>query len=112
MLVRNGRIVALLDWDDVFVGRPEQELAWAAWEWSDALDTLDLAPAMQFVDRYLSSGGTASRIGPEEFAQLVRGRIRMEVNYSYATGQWGSSTDPEELTFMANRLRAFRALRP
>jgi Ser/Thr protein kinase RdoA (MazF antagonist) len=112
VLVRNGRIVALLDWDDVFFGPPEQELAWAAWEWGGGLDTLDLAPAMLFIDRYVAAGGVADRIEDEEFVQLVRDRIRMEVNYSYAAGQWGTCTDPEELTFMANRFHAFRTLRP
>jgi hypothetical protein len=32
VLVRAGRIVGLVDWDEAFIGPPERELAWAAWE--------------------------------------------------------------------------------
>lgn len=112
VLVRDGRIVALLDWDDVNVGPPEQELAWAAAEWSDTRRTLDLEPVMQFVDAYLAAGGTAGRLDAVELAQLIRHRIRMEVNYSHSTGQWGASADPEEVAYEANQLRAFRELAP
>ncbi|GAA2760556.1 hypothetical protein GCM10009872_59170 [Actinopolymorpha rutila] len=43
-------------------------MAWAAWECSDALDTLDLAPAMQFIDRYGAAGGTTGQIGEDSQA--------------------------------------------
>lgn len=112
VLVRGGRIVALLDWDDVSLGPPEQEVAWAAAEWSDTRQTVDLAPVMWFVDTYLAAGGTACRLDTVELAQLIRHRIRMDVNYSYSTGQWGASDDPEELEYEANQLRAFKELSP
>lgn len=112
VLIRDGHIVALVDWDEIFLGPPEQELAWAAGEWGSVRETLDLAAAMRFVDTYRAAGGPADRIGPDELAQLIRGRIRMEVNYSHATGQWGTCDDPEEREYEANQLRAFRALRP
>lgn len=112
VLVHTGRIVALVDWDDVSLGPPEQELAWAAGEWGQVRTTLDLDAALRFVDAYVAAGGSADRIGAEELAQLVRGRIRMEVNYSHATGQWGATDDPEEREYEASQLRAFRTLRP
>ncbi|GAB3416446.1 hypothetical protein GCM10027569_39170 [Flindersiella endophytica] len=110
VLVRSRRIVALLDWDDVSIGPPEQELAWAASEWSGITKTLDPTRALRFVDTYVAAGGTADRIGEAELTQLVRGRIRMEVTYSHATGQWGASADPEEAEYEARQLRAFREL--
>lgn len=112
VLSRDRRIVALLDWDDISIGPPEQELAWAASEWGAVPRTLDLGAALRFVDTYVAAGGTADRIGEVELAQLVRDRIRMEVNYSHATGQWGVSTDPEEVEYEARQLRAFRQLAP
>lgn len=81
-------------------------------EWGDVRQTLDLAGALQFVDAYVAAGGPAERIGAEELAQVIRARIRMEVNYSHATGQWGTSDDPEERVYEANQIKTFRALRP
>lgn len=112
VLVRDGRIVALINWDDVSLGPPEQELAEAAGEWGGVRRSVDLNAAMRFVDAYVAAGGPAARIDADELAQLVRGRIRMEVTYSHATGQWGASEDPEELEYEARQLTAFRELRP
>lgn len=112
VLVRAGVIVALLDWDDVFLGPPEQELAWAAAEWGGVRETRRLDAARRFVQTYVDAGGTAERIGDEELVQLIRGRIRMEVTYDCATGQWGISDEAEDREYEANQLAAFRALRP
>jgi aminoglycoside phosphotransferase (APT) family kinase protein len=111
VLVRDRAIVGAVDWDDVFVGPPEQELAWAAWEWGRGLASLDLEPALSFIDRYIATGGTAERIDVGEFARLVRARIRMDVIYSHRAGTWGTSTDPDDIAYEESELRAFRALR-
>lgn len=105
-LVADGRLVALLDWDEALVGPPERELAWAAWEWGDCLrsPTHDLEPAMAFVDAYRAAGGPARRIGEHDLRQLVRQRLRWEVAYSRASG----SADAE---YEAGQLRAFHGLR-
>jgi Ser/Thr protein kinase RdoA (MazF antagonist) len=111
VLVRSDVIVALLDWDDVLVGPPEQELAWAVWEWTQrGRTTLDLAAGQQFVEKYREAGGTARPITPEELAQLIRNRIRREVAYSQAVGAWGISSDPADLAYETRQLRAFREL--
>lgn len=110
-LVRQGRIVALLDWDDVILGPPERELAWAAWEWGDGLSTLDLGPPMAFVARYVAAGGTAAPIGEEELAQLVRERLRMEVGYNRAAWRAGAPRDADDLKYEARQIEAFRTLR-
>ncbi|MQA87929.1 MAG: phosphotransferase [Streptosporangiales bacterium] len=111
-LVRRGRIVALLDWDDVFLGPPERELAWAAWEWGDGPSTLDVGPAMAFVIRYATAGGTATPVGEEELAQLVRERLRMEVGYNRAAWRDGAPRDADDLEYEAPQLEAFQSLRP
>lgn len=111
-LVRHGRIVALLDWDDVFLGPPERELAQAAWEWGDGLSTLDLSAALRFIGRYVTAGGPAAPLTEEELAQLVRERLRMDVTYNRAARRHGAPCDAADLEYEARQLEAFQSLRP
>jgi Ser/Thr protein kinase RdoA (MazF antagonist) len=104
VLAVDGRVAALIDWDEAYVGPPERELAIAAWEWGDCLDTLDLGPALEFVDAYCDAGGTARRIREHDLRQLVRQRLRSEASYRY------TEADPD-LEYEARQLRAFHALR-
>ena len=104
MLVADGRIVALLDWDEALVGPPERELAWAAWEWGDCLDTLDLNPALAFVDAYVAAGGPARRIGEHDLRQLVRQRLRWESAYARANASL-------DVDYEGRTLRAYHRLR-
>lgn len=103
-LVADGHIVGLLDWDEALVGPPERELAWAAWEWGDCLKTLDLEPALAFVDAYRAAGGPARRIGEHDLRQLVRQRLRWESGYRRAN-------TPFDLEYESRQLRAFHRLR-
>lgn len=103
-LAADGRIVALIDWDEALVGPPERELAWAAWEWGDCLDTLDLEPALAFVDAYRAAGGPARRLGEHDLRQLVRQRLRWESSHRRATV-------PDDTEYEARQLRAFHGLR-
>ncbi|HVM55623.1 MAG TPA: phosphotransferase [Acidimicrobiales bacterium] len=103
-LVADGRIVALLDWDEAHIGPPERELAWAAWEWGDCLDSLDLDPALAFVDAYRAAGGPARRIGEHDLRQLVRQRLRWESAYARANSRLDAD-------YEGRRLRAFHRLR-
>jgi aminoglycoside phosphotransferase (APT) family kinase protein len=86
VIADGGRIDGLVDWDEAFVGPPERELAWAAWEWGDGLTTLDLAAALEFVDAYRAAGGPARRIGEHDLRQLVRERLRWEAGHRRANG--------------------------
>ena len=103
-LVAGGRIVALTDWDEALLGPPERELAWAAWEWGDCLDSLDLEPALAFVDAYRAAGGPARRLGEHDLRQLVRERLRWESAYRRANA-------PDDTEYEARQLRAFHLLR-
>ena len=103
-LAVDGRIAGLIDWDEALLGPPERELAWAAWEWGDGLETLDLTAALEFVDAYRAAGGPARRIRDHDLRQLVRQRLRWEVGCERAR----PSYDPE---YEARQLRAFHALR-
>lgn len=112
VLVCEGRIAALLDWDDAFVGAPERELAWAAWEWGDGLWRLELGAAMSFVSDYKTCGGPALPVSEAELRQLVRQRIRWEVSYARAAREGGVLDDANDLDHEARQLEAFRVLRP
>ena len=104
VLVHDGRITALFDWDEALLGPPERELAWAAWEWGDCLASLDLGPALAFVDAYRAAGGPARRIGEHDLRQLVRQRLRWESGYARAN-------QPFDLEYESRQLRAFHRLR-
>ncbi|MGI8594506.1 MAG: phosphotransferase enzyme family protein [Solirubrobacteraceae bacterium] len=112
VLVREGRIVGLLDWDEAFVGPPERELAWAAWEWGDGLGTLALQGARTFIAEYAAAGGPARPIGGDCLRQLVRQRIRWEVSYARAAARRGVALDADDHEYQDRQLEAFRLLGP
>jgi Ser/Thr protein kinase RdoA (MazF antagonist) len=96
-IVRDGKIVGLVDWDNAFVGPPEQELAWASWEWSDARRSLDLSACMEFVEWYTDAGGPVAKIDEATIAAFVRGRLRWEIAYNRALAERDAEFDPEYL---------------
>lgn len=114
VLVRGGRIVGLLDWDEALLGPPERELAWAAWEWGDGLSTLgsDLEVILTFVADYVAAGGPALPIDEQTLRQLVRQRLRREVEYARATHDLGAALNHDDREYEARQLQAFRVLRP
>jgi aminoglycoside phosphotransferase (APT) family kinase protein len=89
LLVADGRISGLIDWDEAWLGAPEIELAGAAREFGDHWST-DLARAKKFVDWYHDEGGTAEPMDDETLVQLIRHRLRAEV-----TAFGGNDTDDE-----------------
>ncbi|MGW0479393.1 phosphotransferase enzyme family protein [Nonomuraea sp. NPDC003214] len=107
-LVRDGRIVAVYDWDESFVGAPELELAAAALEWGD-----DLAgPSKEFVAAYHEAGGTAGRLDEESLAQLVRHKLRREHAYFDKAVRSGVKHDEEDIAYARARVELFHRLRP
>ncbi|MEW9555872.1 phosphotransferase enzyme family protein [Nonomuraea sp. NPDC050783] len=107
-LARDGRIVAVLDWDETFVGAPELELAAAALEWGD-----DLAgPSEEFVAAYHDEGGTAARLDEESLAQLVRHKLRREYAYFHQAARSGVRHDEEDVAYHRARVELFHRLRP
>ncbi|MGP3931092.1 phosphotransferase enzyme family protein [Nonomuraea sp. KM88] len=107
-LARDGTIVAVLDWDECFVGAPEIDLAAAALEWGD-----DLAgPSKEFVDAYHEAGGTASRLDGESLAQLVRHKLRREYAYFHKAARSGVEHDQDDLDYHRARVELFHRLRP
>ncbi|MFI9591787.1 phosphotransferase enzyme family protein [Nonomuraea sp. NPDC052265] len=107
-LAGDGRIVAVLDWDETFVGAPELELAAAALEWGDDLT----GPSKEFVAAYHEEGGTAAPLDEESLAQLVRHKLRREYAYFHKAAASGVRHDEEDLDYHRARVELFHRLRP
>ncbi|MFC6883890.1 MULTISPECIES: phosphotransferase enzyme family protein [Actinomadura] len=107
-LVRDGRLAAVLDWDEAFIGAPELELAAGAIEWGD--DELSLC--REFVDAYLEEGGTAGELDDESLAQLARHKLRRESAYFHVAVARGVVHDEEDVEYHRARDALFHSLRP
>ncbi|MGK5628716.1 phosphotransferase enzyme family protein [Streptomyces sp. URMC 123] len=107
----DGRITAVLDWDDALVAPPEAELASAALEFGDEYGR-DLAAVRAFVDAYHAEGGTAGDLDDEALAQLMRHRLRREGAYFDLARARGAVHGEEGLEHHRLRMAAFAALRP
>ena len=81
MLARDGRIVALLDWDEALLCPPTRELAWAAWEFGDGLWADDLDQVWAFITAYQDASGPAERPDDVTLRMLVRQRLLGEMRY-------------------------------
>lgn len=107
-LARNGRITAVLDWDEAYIGAPEMELASAALEWGDD----DPALGAEFVDAYLAEGGTAGPLDQVTLAQLTRHRLRRESVYFHQAVLRGVRHSAEDVAYHHARDALFHDLRP
>jgi Ser/Thr protein kinase RdoA (MazF antagonist) len=106
VLAVDGRITALLDWDDAYVGPLEKDLCEAAWEWGNGLKTGSLAGPLAFLAAYTSSGGIA--VTPFALRQYARARVRAEV--LYARTRW-QELDSGDHAYHRAQIAAFHALR-
>lgn len=106
-LASGGRITALLDWDDAYVGPLEKDVCEAAWEWGAGLSTGSLAGPLAFLAAYTSSGGIA--VSPFALRQYARARMRSEI--LYARTRW-QELDADDHAYHRAQISAFHALRP
>jgi Ser/Thr protein kinase RdoA (MazF antagonist) len=111
LLARDDDLVAVLDWDEAYTGRPESELAVAAWEWGDGLATGQLGRARDFITVYRQAGGTPGDLDETALAQLIRQRLRLEVGYRRAARSDPGFTAADEV-YLAAQVAAFRDLAP
>jgi Ser/Thr protein kinase RdoA (MazF antagonist) len=95
VLVADGKVTALVDWDNAFVGPPELELAWASWEWSDARDAVDPRECAEFISVYRAVGGPAAAVDESTIATVVRSRLRWEIAYGRAMRERGVEVDAD-----------------
>lgn len=106
-LARNGRITALLDWDDAYVGPLEKDLCEAAWEWGAGLRSGSLAGPLAFLAAYTSSGGIA--VPQYTLRQYARARMRDEI--LYARTRW-QELDADDHAYHRAQIAAFHTLAP
>lgn len=107
VLCRDGRIVGLVDWDEVEWGLLINELAWSVWEFgkSPAGDSLDLDRALEFLSEYQRAGGP---IRPSNgLIPLIRARLRGDIAF------WRRvhAADPVEDQAMVAAFAALRHVR-
>lgn len=114
VLAMQGRIVAVLDWDELVLAPPLVELVWAAWEWGDGLLSFESGStgATEFACEYLAAGGPAPEPSDVDFRQLVRARLRMEVATDRARWSAEGGPDADDRKYQDRQLAAFEALRP
>ncbi len=110
-LARDGRLVAVLDWDAAVVGAPELEVASVALEWTDEY-AASLEQRRRFVDDYHEAGGTAGAMDDETVVQLIRHRLRCEAACFEHERRRGGHLSEDDLDYHRRRLEAFFALRP
>ena len=110
LLVRDGTVVAVLDWDEALLGPPELELAWAAWEWGDGLWTDDFDDVFEFVDAYRAASGPAGPLTETELFQLVRARLQAEVRYAAAAAAGGIPLDADDEAYRRRQIEMFHRL--
>ncbi len=112
VLVRDGRIVAVLDWDEAFVAAPEVELASAACEWGGVLWRTDFLGARSFMADYGAAGGTAELLDDAALAQLYRQRLRSDVSYTDAAHLRGAETNDDDRRYRDRQIEVFDLLAP
>ena len=110
LLVKDGRVVAVLDWDDAHIDFLMQEVAWAAWEFCKASsrDNWHPAHARAFLQAYRDAGGPCKT---EEYASVlpfIRWRMREEIRFHLAAEAAGLDGAP---VYVGEILRAFERFR-
>ena len=110
VLVRDGMIQAVIDWDNAHPDFLMQEVAWSTWEFCQIAsgDDLHFDRAGAFVQAYHNAGGPCKG---DEFALLIpfiRWRLREEIRFNLRAAAAGQSWDPE---YVNDELRAFERLR-
>jgi Ser/Thr protein kinase RdoA (MazF antagonist) len=111
-LVDGGRVVAVLDWDEAYLGPPQREAAHAAWEWGDCLSRGDLAGAYEFLDHYAAAGGPGAGLDGAALRQLIRQRLWSEVRWAYGTPARGVAREATDQAYTRSQVAAFWQLRP
>lgn len=106
----DGRIQALVDWDELAVDWREQEVAWTAWELCHDAPGInfDRPAAAAFFAAYLEAGGVVSPGFGQRSTQFIRRRLRAECRSALAAQAAGRPFDTE---YYASEVAAFANLR-
>lgn len=105
ILVRDGRIVGLIDWDEAHADHLGQEIAWSAWEFSHEDDgSID----EEYWRTYLTAYGPRPERVDEDAINFVRWRLRDEMLYQLAAKDEGRPFDQE---YFDSEMHAFHTLK-
>jgi Ser/Thr protein kinase RdoA (MazF antagonist) len=104
VLVLDGRIVGVIDWEEARVDWPAAELANAAWEACRVGTALDPVRAESFLTTYVEEGGPGER---RELEPLLRLRLVADLLYSLTSKARG---EPYDQTHVEHLLRALERL--
>jgi Ser/Thr protein kinase RdoA (MazF antagonist) len=97
LICREGRIVAVIDWDESHDDLLVQELAWAVWEFAQHPSDADLRidGARHFLAAYAGEGGPVPASEYRLVVPLIRKRFRHEVSQALAAATRGAVIDWE-----------------
>jgi Ser/Thr protein kinase RdoA (MazF antagonist) len=90
LLMRGGRVVGVIDWEDARADWLAWELANATWEVCKVGDALDEARAAAFVGAYVDARGPGET---EPLVRLVRCRLVADLLYSLTSKARGNAYD-------------------
>jgi hypothetical protein len=93
-LAQGERLVAVLDYDEAYLGPPQREAAHAAWEWGDGLAAGKLDGAHEFLGAYAAESGPGADLDDTSLRQLIRERLRSEVRWARTVTERGSRATP------------------
>jgi Ser/Thr protein kinase RdoA (MazF antagonist) len=107
ILCQDGRIVGLIDWDDVHHDLLIADLAWAVWELAKSPDgTMLLDRVEAFLAAYERAGGLVRR--SDAVVPLIRAHLRYEVDRAEQAKVNGK---PMDAGYQAAEIAAFQLLR-
>ena len=114
LLIRDGTITGVLDWDDAHPDFLLQEVAWSTWEFCQTTSGNDWHPerVRTFLRTYREAGGPCKA---EEFTSLipfVRWRLREEIRFNLAAAAAGENWDPEYVDEELDAFERFRGQMP
>jgi Ser/Thr protein kinase RdoA (MazF antagonist) len=109
ILVRDGAVVGLLDWDEAHEDVLPQEIAWTMWECANVDGIrMDGSLARSFLDGYTDAGGRLTDSFASDAPSHIRWRLREEVLDQLTARRYGEPVDED---YAAAETTAFHNLR-
>jgi Ser/Thr protein kinase RdoA (MazF antagonist) len=88
LIVKDEKIVGILDWDDARIASVERELSSAVWEFcaDPVRGTLNAAQVTEFLDLYAKHGGPVLLSDRTFIMPFIRDHLRSEIRQALASG--------------------------
>lgn len=111
-LAQGERLVAVLDYDEAYLGPPQREAVHAAWEWGDGLAAGKLDGAHEFLGAYAAESGPGADLDDTALRQLIRERLRSEIRWARTVTERGITRDADDRSYTQAQIESFWTLRP